>query len=425
MERPSSLDIPRLNDRSSPRGHHRKRMAVATRRRVQSKPAVFKRKLFPNFFSRFRKNVPKNSCKDVIPLSEEAFIDATRRFESKPFCSAKVHPGQKDQILFDRDKPQDFNVAHPPALSSTQIRHLRCMRKNPHESWYRWRMMPIWSLEREDRVVYGAESLFRSVSNSSEAPWMDLVQLKNNRSRHEYIAWKIGEIENARKAVSTSPKLRRVFLNILPIDFLDKKVYENLSKQPGDGLVLELDECKKYWPRGEGRAELFSRLRNLRKVGYQIAIDDIGENSCVDREFIEAHIKDFDYVKFSYKQCATAFACENKVSHGDQNWKKLRREECSKIFTIWQRCRSQNPNLKYVLEFSLTEEITEELGDLFPINVWGSSEWLIQGGISSHHAYPPAVFSGQIYKPPVPRFCMIDFHRVCGWKKRDSFERAA
>jgi len=385
--------------------------------------------LFPNVF--FACGGAPSQPTSPTPLIEEAFLDAVDRFDSKIHSSSPTkkwkHPGQRDQINFDREKPREFNVNKPPALSKTQIRHLRRMRTSPDESWYQWRMMPIWSLDGEDRVVHGVESLIRTAGSGTHAPWMDLVQLKHMSNRREYITWKLGEIQNAQNSMSLFPKIRRVFVNTLPRDFLDERFYSTLLGFSGTGIVLELDESKNSWPQNQkSKKLLFSRLQNLRDLGYEIALDDIGENPLFNNEFIKEHIIDFDYVKFSFQQCSSAFtSAKNVKTNGSDEWQRRRKKECKKIYETWNSCRLLNKDLKFVLEFSVTKALTEELGDLFPCDIWGSSEWFIQGGATASSAYPPSVFSGEIGKPQGPRSCIIELDRVCGWKKRNSFERAA
>uniref|UniRef100_A0A7S3Z949 EAL domain-containing protein n=1 Tax=Lotharella globosa TaxID=91324 RepID=A0A7S3Z949_9EUKA len=385
---------------------------------------------------------PSPQTPPLEPLDEKSYMENATQFDSKrcEVFSSRAHPGLPGEVNFDRSKPHQFSARKPPALSATQVNHLRRMTSCPDESWYRWRMMPIWSLEGQNRIVFGAESLFRTASGDRKAPWMDLIQLTHPSNSQEYIAWKLGEIQNARVALQNYPKLRRVFINTQAIDLLDNKFYKTLSAvKCVHELVLELDEGFKAWPKDSSSLnELIRRIRNLREIGYRFALDDVGENPLVNEDFIESNIQYFDYVKFSFKQCAVAFSKSSPTSKTitssrstqekpqiDETTQR-RHDECKRIRSTWARCTKGNKKVKFVLEFSVTKAMTQDLGDLFLSGIWGSSEWLIQGGITSEKAYPPWVFGdGSMGRDGNSRFCDMSVSRLCGWDKRNSFERAA
>ncbi|GAB5369849.1 hypothetical protein AAMO2058_001441800 [Amorphochlora amoebiformis] len=358
---------------------------------------------------------------DVLAKKSSKSPPSTLSKSQSSSTDRKLHPGMPDQVGFDRSNPRSFNLTSPPPLSSTQIYHLDMMCTCPQHSWYCWQMMPIWSLVGKSRVVYGVESLFRTRSGGpgQGAPWMDLVQLKHPSNRSVYITWKLAEVLYAKQVVRSFPKTQRVFVNTLAIDILDDPFYVKLMENKGSKIVLEFDESSFSWPSKPSEyGKLWSRIGALRKRGYSFALDDVGDNRLVDASFVQRYIKHFDFVKFSFRQCTIAFSRSkeeinlqsNHVSQRKnhhqahdmlpmackrmcQKTSLLRLEECKRIRNVWERSRISNPSIKFVLEFSLTESMKEEM-EYFPCEIWGSSEWLIQGGVTAEKAYPASIFAG-------------------------------
>mmetsp|Transcript_18012 Transcript_18012/g.32235 ORF Transcript_18012/g.32235 Transcript_18012/m.32235 type:complete len:391 (+) Transcript_18012:139-1311(+) len=338
------------------------------------------------------KSRDESNCSSLDPLSISSYFQSVKHYESNSCSNVNMlssnHPGQNDNLYFDRSDDENFDTKHPPKLSPTQIAHLKMLVKKPERSWYHFRMMPIFALSGKSQTVFGVESLLRR-EGSNNAPWMDLVQLNQPSNKQMYNYWKLGEIQHASDAVMRYPLMQTVFVNVRATDFLDDNFYHRLLQILNKNLVFELEEHLTSWPEKDSESfkVLIERISNLRKLGVRFALDDIGENNFVDSEFIDMYGALFDVVKFSFQQCSAIFVQRDmqKTIKADE-----KKESASMhMISTWKHFKQIKPDMKFVIEYSITEDMTKEITHC---PIWGSPNWLVQGGITGERAYPPHVF---------------------------------
>ena len=126
---------------------------------------------------------------------------------------------------------------------------------------------PIVSWQR--RQLFAYEALLRTREKSVPHPGA-LIDLAHRCHRLDELGRRIRAV-----AGPMAPNAPLLFVNLHPADLLDDDLYDPAAplSQSARRVVLEVTERAGL----ESIADLQDRLTNLRKLGYRVAIDDLGE----------------------------------------------------------------------------------------------------------------------------------------------------
>jgi EAL domain-containing protein (putative c-di-GMP-specific phosphodiesterase class I)/ActR/RegA family two-component response regulator len=131
--------------------------------------------------------------------------------------------------------------------------------------WVAFQPLVSWST----RSVYGYEALLRTTEPTLANPVAFLEAAQRLDKLHE-----IGRAVRAGVAAVAPPGAARLFVNLHAADFGDEALYDwnsPLSKI-ADRVVLEVTERASL----DGVKDLEDRIARLRRMGFKIAVDDLG-----------------------------------------------------------------------------------------------------------------------------------------------------